>query len=224
MSRPGPVALGARDSLGAPDLLSPSLSANYYCLDCADLTEDDYRPEVPVESWLSRCKVAGARGFKANELTTVSNPGMHVLVERFFGFPTYMLLNVLPFLLPLAWLLGLLTPLVAFYVLPLFAGFAACSLLLPRAKLGKTMEALQYAYTERNTQLYLSLKMLWPASLHCASPPAACRPASGRLATLFATLFATLTATLDATLDATLTTMLVATLAITLWLPYWRSR
>jgi len=166
MSRPGPVALGARDSLGAPDLLSPSLSANYYCLDCADLTEDDYRPEVPVESWLSRCKVAGARGFKANELTTVSNPGMHVLVERFFGFPTYMLLNVLPFLLPLAWLLGLLTPLVAFYVLPLFAGFAACSLLLPRAKLGKTMEALQYAYTERNTQLYLSLKMLWPASLH----------------------------------------------------------
>mgnify|MGYP004298107929 CR=1 FL=1 len=49
--------------------------------------------------------------------------------------------------------------------MPLSLGFAACSF-LPRNKLGKGMEALQYAYTERNTSKYLSLKMLWPAKLH----------------------------------------------------------
>mmetsp|Transcript_117766 Transcript_117766/g.366922 ORF Transcript_117766/g.366922 Transcript_117766/m.366922 type:complete len:367 (+) Transcript_117766:47-1147(+) len=138
----------------------------FYCLDCAALAEADYRPEVPVERWLSLCKTAGAEGFAPGALTQISEPKLHVLIERFFGFPSYLLLNVLPFLAPGAWLCGLLRPFVTFYVAPLLTGFLACSLLLPRAKLGRTMEALQYAYTERNTQLYLSLKMLWPASLH----------------------------------------------------------
>jgi|EP00900_Chrysochromulina_parva_P000715 1-acyl-sn-glycerol-3-phosphate acyltransferase len=140
--------------------------AHFYCLDCAALTPDDYKAEVPVERWLSLCKTAGASGFGKGELTSISSPPAHVLIERFFGFPFYMLLNVLPFLLPLAWVCGVLKPILLFYVGPLFVGFVACSLFLPRAKLGKTMKELQYAYTERNTQLYLSLKMLWPASLH----------------------------------------------------------
>lgn len=78
--------------------------AHYYCLDCAALTPDDYKAEVPVERWLSLCKTAGASGFGKGELTSISSPPAHVLIERFFGFPFYMLLNVLPFLLPLAWL------------------------------------------------------------------------------------------------------------------------
>eukprot|EP00322_Chrysochromulina_rotalis_P018503 CAMPEP_0115839044 /NCGR_PEP_ID=MMETSP0287-20121206/6050_1 /TAXON_ID=412157 /ORGANISM="Chrysochromulina rotalis, Strain UIO044" /LENGTH=390 /DNA_ID=CAMNT_0003292607 /DNA_START=8 /DNA_END=1180 /DNA_ORIENTATION=- len=154
--------LGEQSAIGEQS----SMSTNFHCLDTASLTADDYHPDVPVQRWLSLSRTAGARGFKPGELAKVTKCPGGVLVERFFGFPTYMHLNVLPFLLPLAWLLGVLRPLVAFYLAPMFAGFAACSLLLPRAKLGKTMEALQYAYTERNTQLYLSLRMLWPHSLH----------------------------------------------------------
>jgi hypothetical protein len=138
----------------------------FYCLDCAALTEEEYRPEVPVERWLSRCMTAGGEGFAENSLTKLSTPGLPVLFERVVGLSFYFLLNVLPFILPLAWACGFLRPLIMFYVVPLFTAFLGCSLLLPRARLGKTMEALQYAYTERNTQLYLSLKMLWPASLH----------------------------------------------------------
>ena len=48
----------------------------------------------------------------------------------------------------------------------LAVGFFACAMLIPRPKLGKGIEALQYAYTERNISRYLSLKMVWPAALH----------------------------------------------------------
>ena len=137
---------------------------SYYCLEASDIPDDEYTPSVPVHDWIARCSTAGPEGFAAGSLSKPSKLSTAVMIERTFGVPFYFFLNVLPLLLPLAYFTGTLWLLLV-YAVPLSLGFAACSF-LPRNKLGKGMEALQYAYTERNTSKYLSLKMLWPKALH----------------------------------------------------------
>ena len=80
------------------------------------------------------------------------------------------LLALLPFALPLLLLSGLFKLALLYYILPLFLlglGFWAIFYIKGIATgEGKGPRAQQYIYTERNSTRYVSLRMVWPASLH----------------------------------------------------------
>jgi len=129
-----------------------------------------YKPTVPVSAWLSRCTTAGADGFPAGSLATLDPIPLLVLCERLIGIPLYMLLNVLPFAVPLLLLTGLFKLALLYYILPLFLlGLGFWAVFYSKGIAtgeGKGHRAQQYLYTERNSTRYVSLKMVWPASLH----------------------------------------------------------
>ena len=117
-----------------------------------------------------RCTTAGADGFPAGSLATLDPIPPLVLCERLIGIPLYMLLNVLPFALPLLLLSGLFKLALLYYILPLFLlGLGFWAIFYSKGLAtgeGKGPRAQQYIYTERNSTRYVSLKMVWPASLH----------------------------------------------------------
>ena len=142
----------------------------YYCLNAGSLPDELYKPTVPVSAWLSRCTTAGADGFPAGSLATLDPIPLLVLCERLIGIPLYMLLNVLPFAVPLLLLTGLFKLALLYYILPLFLlGLVFWAVFHSKGIAtgeGKGHRAQQYLYTERNSTRYVSLKMVWPASLH----------------------------------------------------------
>ena len=142
----------------------------FYCLNAGSLPDELYKPAVPVSAWLSRCTTAGAEGFPAGSLASLDAIPLLVLCERLIGIPVYMLFNVLPFAVPLLLLSGLFKLALLYYVLPLL-GLALLFFAIFWSKGTATGEggggrAQQYLYTERNSTRYVSLKMVWPASLH----------------------------------------------------------
>ena len=150
--------------------MPPTDEPAYYCLNAGSLADELYKPTVPVSDWLSRCTTAGADGFPAGSLATLDPIPPLVLCERLIGIPLYMLLNVLPFALPLLLLTGLFKLALLYYILPLFLlGLGFWAIFYSKGIAtgeGKGPRAQQYIYTERNSTRYVSLKMVWPASLH----------------------------------------------------------
>ena len=150
--------------------MPPTEEPAYYCLNAGSLPDELYKPTVPVSDWLSRCTTAGADGFPAGSLATLDPIPPLVLCERLIGIPLYMLLNVLPFALPLLLLSGLFKLALLYYILPLFLlGLGFWAIFYSKGIAtgeGKGPRAQQYIYTERNSTRYVSLKMVWPASLH----------------------------------------------------------
>ena len=145
-------------------------SPAYYCFNAGSLPDELYKPSVPVSAWLSRCITAGAEGFPAGSLASLDPIPTLVLLERLIGIPLYMLLNVLPFAVPLLLLLGLFKLALLYYILPLFVlGLVFLGIFKSKGLAtgeGKGFRSQQYLYTERNSTRYVSLKMVWPASLH----------------------------------------------------------
>jgi len=146
----------------------------FYMFDAAALPDDLHTPETPADRWLERCQTAGAEGFPANSLAARSPLDGFTHLERIVGVPSYLMLNVLPFALPLALVLP-----ARFLLLPLslYAG-ALLAAALPfiyfyRNSVGGILAPRnggprvgQYLYTERNTAKYLSLRLVWPRSVH----------------------------------------------------------
>jgi len=143
--------------------------AAYYLLDLAQLPDELYANEVPVSSWLKHCETAGEKGFAQNSLGKLTPLETHVELERLVGLALYMVGNVLPFVLPIILILLYL----GFFVAKLFLAYLAllvcCELLYRQLYPPKPLKGpreTQYVYTERNIQKYLSMRWVWPKSLH----------------------------------------------------------
>ena len=149
------------------------MAKSYYMLDVAALPDELHTPDTPPEKWKERCVVAEG-GFPENALHEVHPVSNWVHAERMVGIPFYLLLNVLPFALPIALALPksyLLLPILYYQTVLLvlaipFMFFYRHSTggLLASKKGGPRVG--QYLYTERNTTKYISLKVVWPQSLH----------------------------------------------------------
>lgn len=157
----------------------------YFRFDVARLPDDLFRATVPVEKWLDRCDATSdPRGFPPNSLNSIHPISWDVELERIVGFSLYQFLNVLPFLL---------LPLCSMYYGPIatwwtqwfvlgLCGYVATLCLITsimepvflkkyrqrRFLLAKMTDVQrnQYVYTERNTTKYLSVKFVWPRSVH----------------------------------------------------------
>jgi hypothetical protein len=122
-----------------------------------------YKPEVPAEKWVDRCKTAGPEGFKAGTLNVCSALSPAVELERLVGTPLYLSLNYLPFFI-VVWacvehgFLGLGYVAVAWVGLYMLT---ATVLFL----IGAEPRTGQYIWTERHNQKYCSLRCVWPRSL-----------------------------------------------------------
>lgn len=155
----------------------------YYKLDVANLPENLFRPDVPVEKWLARVTIADSKGFVKNSLNKPSEIPWDVDVERCVGISLYMVGNVLPFLVPglfflsfhfsLAKLLLWLLLAYASILWILFFLFGAWFVRKHRKLDGPSGLEItgivpldQYWYTERNTTKYLTMNFVWPRSLH----------------------------------------------------------
>jgi 2-acylglycerol O-acyltransferase 2 len=146
--------------------------ASYYMLDVAQLPDELYRDDVPVSKWLECCETADAKGFPKNSMSKLSPLETHVELERLIGITLYMLMNMLPFIVP-PWLIMLF---MGFFVAKVFAVYllilVSCEFLyyvLYPPRKNKAGREQQYMYTERNSTKYISMRCVWPKSLH---PPA----------------------------------------------------
>lgn len=141
----------------------------YYCLNFATLPDEFYDNEVPVKRWLEKCEIANGSGFPKGSLGQLLPCEGHVELERLVGIALYMLGNLLPFVLPVFGVLlyyGYLVAKLFFAYLCILISFElAYTRLYPQKSL-KGPKATQYVYTERNIQKYLSMRWVWPSSLH----------------------------------------------------------
>ncbi len=148
----------------APETLPPS-KASYYCLDLAGLDDKLYKYGVPADKWLDQATTADKNGFAAGSLGKVSPCSFNVQLERCFGIPFYVFLNVVPFLLPLT-----LMVVGAWRALLLLVVVAVCHAALgkvrgPKKHSIESMARAQYMYTERNSTKYVSTRYVWPRSV-----------------------------------------------------------
>ena len=156
---------------------SPSLlrvagaMAPHYLLDMATLPDELYNPEVPTDKWMDKRQVADP-AFPAGSLGKLTPVHPKAEAERIIGIPLYLMMNWLPFILPaLSWALGgwrgliilalllatlSLKPVVRLLYTALHWIPAACGV-------ASSQLAGQYVYTERNTQKYLSMRIVWGA-------------------------------------------------------------
>ena len=140
----------------------------HHLLDMAALPDGLYSPDVPTDKWLDL--VEKKAQFPAGSLGKTSYCHPKAEAERLVGVPLYLMLNWLPFLLPVvSWALGGWRGLV---VLAIVLG--ALSFKPVTSFLYKILSVLPslcgvppaqlhgaYAYTERNTQKYLSMRLVW---------------------------------------------------------------
>lgn len=141
----------------------------HYCLDMAALPDELYTPDTPTEHWMDRVEKA-AEAFPPGALGALSPLHPKAELERLVGVPLYLMFNWLPFLLPIvSWAAGGWRGLLILAVV-----LALLSLKQTTAFLYKVLSQLprlagvpeaqlfgQYAYTERNTQKYLSMRLVW---------------------------------------------------------------
>jgi len=127
----------------------------------AKLPDELYTPETPVEEWLKLCKTAGPEGFAPGELGQVSPLDFNTHLESVIRIPSYMIFNVLPFIVPFgafwmgySYLIG--TILVIVILMQFNKGYPS----------SETIRSKQYLYTERNNQKYTSLKLVWPKTMN----------------------------------------------------------
>lgn len=145
-----------------------SENPSYYCLDVGSIPDHLYSPDTPVEKWLDLCSTAGAEGFPASSLASVQSIPLSTELESVIRIPLYMLFNLLPVLLPglclclAGWKAAAVTVVVLFTLSRLNNAIRFSP---------ETVRKGQYVFTERNNQKYVSLRMVWPKSLH--------RPACG---------------------------------------------
>ena len=141
----------------------------HYMLDMAALPDALYSPDVPTEKWMERV-VRATTAFPPGSLGQVTPCPPKAEVERLVGIPLYLMLNWLPFMLPIiafatgGWR-GLVILAIVLIVLSLKPVAALLYVILsklpalcgvPSAQLGG-----QYVYTERNNQKYLSTRLVW---------------------------------------------------------------
>mmetsp|Transcript_6696 Transcript_6696/g.10201 ORF Transcript_6696/g.10201 Transcript_6696/m.10201 type:complete len:383 (-) Transcript_6696:66-1214(-) len=153
----------------------------YYKLDVGQLPDEVYREPVPVKEWLQRTIACSKKeGFPEKSLNQLLPIPWDVEAERIVGIALDMIGNVLPLLLPLLCIL-------AFFFQ--MAKYTLCSILLYTGTLfvieqfyfhtkfikqqagagdlqPNDVRHNQYLFTERNITKYLSLKVVWPKSLH----------------------------------------------------------
>ncbi|CAB9521814.1 Diacylglycerol O-acyltransferase 2-like protein 6 [Seminavis robusta] len=172
------------DSLDPPPPPQDDSTAAFYQFDVANLPDTLFHSHVPVEKWLATCTTTNnTSGFPPNSLNQIHPIEWAVELERIVGFTLYQFLNVFPFMiLPLLILyFGVATPLARCAVLLVLAYVAVLSFftaILEPVFLHKYQQSRfllagmkdvhrnQYVYTERNTTKYLSVKFVWPQSVH----------------------------------------------------------
>mmetsp|Transcript_15133 Transcript_15133/g.27416 ORF Transcript_15133/g.27416 Transcript_15133/m.27416 type:complete len:384 (-) Transcript_15133:257-1408(-) len=156
----------------------------YYKLNVGALADELYRPEVPVQKWLASCETTNGESFPPNSLNRVDPISWDVQLERLVGIALYMMANVLPFLiLPLACFYTFV-PRSRFPILLVVAYVVVLALLeflvfrpwflkkynqsqhLAKGDVNMDMKTNQYAFTERNITKYLSMRFVWPKSMH----------------------------------------------------------
>ena len=155
------------------------MSDSFYMFDAASLPDELYTPETPVERWIERCHTAGPQGFAKGAFTKLVPIKAHVLLERTVGIALWMVMNMLPFALPITLAISrryLFLPLLVYtatlWLIALPFGLYYSYFAAPLK--GEGAYAAQYMYTERNNSKYVSLRLLWPKSLHY--PAAAEKP------------------------------------------------
>jgi hypothetical protein len=141
----------------------------HFVLDMASLPDELYTPDVPTEKWIDRVQKQPEK-FPSGSLGALSPCPPKAELERLIGIPLYLMLNWLPFLLPIisvtlgGWkgLVILVVVLAALSLKPVTGVLHTVLSKLPLA-LGVPPAQIsgQYAYTERNTQKYLSTRLVW---------------------------------------------------------------
>ena len=138
--------------------------------DLSALPDNLYGPDVPTSAWTDRVETSSGHKFPSGSLGKLSPVPWKAQLERLIGIPIYLMLNWLPFLLPLvcfavggarglAILAAVLASLTLRPVYTLLGSMLSCiplALGVPKAQLSG-----QYVYTERNNQKYLSMRMVW---------------------------------------------------------------
>lgn len=150
----------------------------YFKLNLATFPDNLFDKQVPVGKWLAEATETQDK-FPRNSLNRVCPIEKSVEIERIFGISLYMVGNILPFCLPILIVLSLFTDsgrialgLFLLYFCFLFAvtNFYFKPLFLKKYNKNPTLSETdvadnQYLYTERNTQKYLSLQMVWNESV-----------------------------------------------------------
>ena len=144
--------------------------SGHHMFDLSALPDNLYGPEVPTSAWTNRIETSSGHKFPSGSLGKLSPVPWKAQLERLIGIPIYLMLNWLPFLLPLvcfavggarglAILAAVLASLTLRPVYTLLGSMLSCiplALGVPKAQLSG-----QYVYTERNNQKYLSMRMVW---------------------------------------------------------------
>mmetsp|Transcript_22256 Transcript_22256/g.53917 ORF Transcript_22256/g.53917 Transcript_22256/m.53917 type:complete len:376 (+) Transcript_22256:27-1154(+) len=151
----------------------------YYKLECASLPDKLYNKSTDVKEWLALATTANGK-FPPSSLNKVVSVERDVELDRIIGISLYMLGNVFPFVLPLLVVASfvsdvgmLLLKLVLLYWGSMMAVTYFYALHHFRKKYNRPPELSdtdikdnQYLSTERNNQKYMSMKYVWPESIH----------------------------------------------------------
>lgn len=145
----------------------------HHLLDMAALPDELYSPDVPTEKWLDR--VEKSTRFPDGALGKLSPVPLKAELERLVGVPLYLMLNWLPFLLPiLSWTFGGWKGLALLAAVLMLLSLKPVTTLLYNvlsrlpALCGVPTAQLYgpYSYTERNNQKYLSMRLVWGDGLN----------------------------------------------------------
>jgi len=151
----------------------------YYKLDVASIPDDLFNKNTNAKEWLSLATTCDGK-FPPGSLNEVLPLDRSVEIERIFGISLYMAGNVAPFALPLLLALSWCTE-VGPLLLKLFVVYFATLLALNKFYffpkyikaynrpnfISKTdIKDNQYLHTERNNAKYISLKFVWPQTIH----------------------------------------------------------